>query len=232
MPIEPAAQPLALTTPDFNTYAFGWVIRDYRGHRIVMHEGLQEGAISATILVPGRHVGFIVMINSEDGEARWALCYHLLDHYLQLRPTDWIAAYTAARTQTWNESLRILDAAAADTPVASAKAPSLPLARYAGIYRDPWYGTVSVTMKAAGLQISFDHTPSMHGALEHVHDDTFRTRFVGRGVEDAYMTFTPNADHSIERAALRPISPLADFSFDYADLSLTPASSPGTSPGN
>jgi hypothetical protein len=67
----------------------------------------------------------------------------------------------------------------------------------------------------------------MRGALEHVHDDTFRTRFVGRGVEDAYMTFTLNADHTIERAALRPISPLADFSFDYADLSLTPDSSPG-----
>jgi hypothetical protein len=42
-------------------------------------------------------------------------------------------------------------------------------------------------------------------------------------VEDAYMTFSLNADHSIERASMRPISPLADFSFDYADLSLTPS---------
>jgi len=63
----------------------------------------------------------------------------------------------------------------------------------------------------------------MHGALEHVQGDTFRTRFVDRGVEDAYMTFSLNAAHSIERASMRPISPLADFSFDYADLSLTPA---------
>ena len=224
IPIEPAAPPLTLTTPGFNTYAFGWVIRDYRGHKIVMHEGLQEGAISATILVPDRHVGFIVMINSEDGEARWSLCYHLLDHYLKLPPTNWIGAYTAARAQTFAESLRTLDAAAAASPVASAEGPSLPLAQYARIYRDPWYGTVSVTANATGLQISFDHTPAMRGALEHVQGDTFRTRFVDRGVEDAYITFSLNSDHSVERATMRPISPLADFSFDYADLSLTPSS--------
>jgi CubicO group peptidase (beta-lactamase class C family) len=223
IPIEPTEPSLALTTSNFNTYGFGWVIRDYRGHKIVMHEGLQEGAISATILIPERHVGFIVMLNSEDGEARWAVCYHLLDHYLQLPPTDWIAAYTAARAQSWKEALRILDSTSAQPTPGSPTAPSLPLARYAGVYKDPWYGTVTVTADAATLAISFDHTPSMHGALEHVRGDTFRTRFSSRGLEDAYMTFKLNAGHSVASATLRPVSPLADFSFDFADLSLTPA---------
>ena len=62
-PVEPAPEPIAATTPDFYTYALGWVIRDYRGHRIVMHEGVLEGALSETILIPERHVAFIVMLN-------------------------------------------------------------------------------------------------------------------------------------------------------------------------
>ena len=41
------------------------------------------------------------------------------------------------------------------------------------------------------------------------------------GIEDAYMTFQV-ADGRAKKAAMRPVSPLADFSFDYADLNLSP----------
>jgi hypothetical protein len=66
----------------------------------------------------------------------------------------------------------------------------------------------------------------MEGALEHVRYDTFRTRFVDRRMEDAFVTFSLQSDGSIERAKMKAISPLADFSFDYHDLSLTPVASP------
>ena len=38
-PIDPVPPVLALTQPTFNTYGFGWEVRDYRGHRIVWHAG-------------------------------------------------------------------------------------------------------------------------------------------------------------------------------------------------
>ena len=99
---------------------------------------------------------------------------------------------------------------------------SLPIASYTGTYSDPWYGTVTVTDRGQGrLWITFDRTPGMEGQLEHVANDTFRTRFTDRGIEDAYMTFEV-ADGRVAKAAMRPVSPLADFSFDYVDLDFSP----------
>ena len=94
--------------------------------------------------------------------------------------------------------------------------------KYAGRYRDAWYGTVTIERDGEGLKISFDRTPSMKGKLEHVRYDTFRTRWTDRNVEDAYVTFALNADGSIERMRMKAISPLADFSYDYQDLMFVP----------
>lgn len=110
-----------------------------------------------------------------------------------------------------------------DTKAAGAKkGPSLDLPSYAGTYRDPWYGDVKIASVAGALQIDFTGSPGLQGALEHVRFDTFRTRFTDRRMEDAYVTFSVNADGAIDHAKLRAVSPLADFSCDYADLLLEP----------
>jgi hypothetical protein len=70
----------------------------------------------------------------------------------------------------------------------------------------------------------FDRTPGMEGALEHVADDTFRTRFTDRGIEDAYVKFEVR-NRRIEKVTMRAASPLADFSFDYHDLDFSPEAS-------
>ena len=90
------------------------------------------------------------------------------------------------------------------------------------VYRDPWYGTISIKEAGKGLAISFDRSPGMSGPLEPVRNDTFRTRWTDPLIEDAYVTFTLKPDGSIDRATMKAISPLADFSFDYQDLVLTP----------
>jgi len=85
---------------------------------------------------------------------------------------------------------------------------------------------VTVTDRGKGkLWITFDRTPGMEGELEHVANDTFRTRFTDRGIEDAYMTFEV-AGGRVTKASMRPVSPLADFSFDYTDLDFSPVVTP------
>ena len=64
-----------------------------------MHTGYVEGAKSATLMLPEKRIGMAVLLNSEDGAARWALVYRLLDHYLDLPPTDWIAPLLKARDE-------------------------------------------------------------------------------------------------------------------------------------
>jgi len=41
-------------------------------------------------------------------------------------------------------------------------------------------------------------------------------------VEDAFITFSLKPDGAIDHFTMVPVSPLADFSFDYQDLYCTP----------
>ena len=58
--------------------------------------------------------------------------------------------------------------------------------------------------------------------LEHWQYDTFVTRFEDKTIEPAYVTFGLDADGKVERVTMKPVSPLADFSYDYQDLLFTP----------
>jgi hypothetical protein len=62
----------------------------------------------------------------------------------------------------------------------------------------------------------------MAGPLEHVQYDTFRTRWTDRDIEDAYVTFALDPKGAVEAVKMAPVSPTADFSFDYQDLAFVP----------
>jgi hypothetical protein len=98
----------------------------------------------------------------------------------------------------------------------------LPLDRYAGTYADPWYGNIEVGARKGALTIDFKPTPRMAGTLEHWQYDTFVTRLDDKTIEPAYVTFSLDADGKVERITMKPVSPLADFSYDYQDLLFTP----------
>jgi CubicO group peptidase (beta-lactamase class C family) len=218
-PIADLPAPLKLTQPTFNTYALGWDVADYRGTHIVWHGGAVFGFLTAVVLIPERHVGFSIEINSEDGEIIRGLMYELLDHYLGLPRIDWVARYQAEKARQVAQGLQVLRArTASPAPVG----PSLPLAAYAGTYKDPWYGNIEVASTGGKLHIDFRSTPRMGGVLEHWQYDTFITRFDDKAIEPAYVTFSLDADGKVSRVTMKAASPLADFSYDYQDLLFTP----------
>src|SRR5947199_8754144 len=104
--------------------------------------------------------------------------------------------------------------------------PSLPLEKYAGVYNAACYGPITIRSESGGLVITFDHTPTMIGDLQHWQYNTFKAHWRDRTIEDAYITFALNPDGTIESAKMAAVSPLADFSFDYQDLLLKPAVTP------
>ena len=162
---------LALLKPDMQAYALGWFVEEYRGHRIVRHTGAVAGALASLYLIPEQNVGIAVTINSEDGAGMVSVVYHLLDHYLGLRPTDWIALLKKAQAENFAKAQAALKAPAKNKAPATGNS-ALPLAAYAGTYQDPWYGNITVREQSSGkLRISFDRTPGMEGALEPVGGD-------------------------------------------------------------
>jgi CubicO group peptidase (beta-lactamase class C family) len=221
LPIGDPPPPLAGLKANFADYALGWGLRDYHGRKLVGHTGGVGGFVSRVMLVPEENLGVVVLTNAEEDGAFDSILYHVLDHYFHLPPTDWIAGYKTLKDTEEKGAAETMNKAEGSRDANSK--PSLPLEKYAGVYKDAWYGPITIRMENGGLVISFDHTPTMIGDLQHWQHDTFKAHWRVRTIEDAFVTFSLNPDGTIDRAKMAAVSPLADFSFDYQDLLLRPA---------
>ena len=162
-----------------------------------------------------------MLTNQESGEAFQAVSLRVLDAFMDAPVTDWVAAYAEAH----QKALARADESWAKNVAARAKdsAPSLALVRYAGTYRDSWYGDVSIAEKLGKMVLRFGPTPLLTGEREHWQHDTFIVRWRERALNaDAFVSFSPTPDGAIDQAKMKAISPLTDFSFDFQDLLLNP----------
>ena len=200
-------------------YALGLGVRDYRGYILRQHTGGLPGYLSKVAMIPDLRLGVAVLTNQESGAAFDAIAYRVLDHFIGAKAPDYPALFQQI-VQKNRQQLRETEqkaAAARD----SAAGPSLPLTRYAGTYRDPWYGDVKVSEEKGGLAIRLTRTPSLVGDLLHWQHDTFLARWRDRELRaDAYATFWLNPDGSVNQLRLVPASESVDFSFDFQDLVL------------
>lgn len=218
-PTRKSPPPFDTLDPMFATYALGWTVNDYRGAKLVWHGGAVFGQLTAVVLVPDKDIGFSITVNSEEGELVRGLMYELLDHYLGHPAGGWPEKLAQQKQERIAAAVKALQAKQA---VPARIGPSLPVARYAGTYRDPWYGDIRVTQAAGGLSIDFTSTPRMTGRLEHFQYDTFVTRFDDKALEPAYVTFGLDAEGKVERVTMKAVNPLVDFSWDYQDLLFAP----------
>lgn len=220
VPINPYPAPITDITPQFSSYALGWNVQDYRGVKVVQHGGAVFGVLTFIVLVPERNLGISLQMNSEDVGVMRGLGYELLDHYLGFKPRDWVAAFETWNRQRLDGGLAALQAAG--NRVRKASRPSLPASGYAGSYADAWYGPIEIAERSGTLRIDFQQTPNMAGTLSHWQYDTFRTQWDDSAIEPAYVTFALDADGKVAHITLKPVSPLADFSYDYQDLMFLP----------
>ena len=221
IPIGDSPPELPALKTNFHGYALGFDIRDYRGHKAVMHTGGLPGYVSRVVMIPDLNVGVAVLTNQESGAAFDAIAFRILDHYLGAPAFDWIDAFrtVVARADAATAEAERRAATSRDT----ASKPSLALGKYAGTYRDAWYGDIFIAEDGGKLVMRFSHTPLLVGDLEHWQHDTFIARWRDRELRaDAYVTFALNPDGSIDQAKMRAVSPATDFSFDFQDLLLRP----------
>ena len=220
LPIDEPPKPLAALKTHFYDYGLGWFLSDYHGRKIVGHTGGVAGFVSMVRLIPEENLGIVVLTNAEQGGAFSSITYHIIDHYLNLPATDWTAAFKAAHDEQEQHAADVMKQQATSRAVNSK--PSLPLEKYEGVYKDPWYGPVTIRMEGGKLVFSLDHTPKAVSDLEPWQYDTFKAHWRDRTIEDAFLTFALKSDGTIDHFTMVPVSPLADFSFDYQDLYFTP----------
>lgn len=220
-PGKPPVPELAALQSNFAGYGEGWHLSDYQGHKLVHHTGGWPGFVSRVTMVPDENLGMIVLTNQEVGSAFQAVTYRILDAYLGAKKTDWTAAYAAYEKHklkksdtSWEKHEKARD---------KHSKPSLPLADYAGTYKDPWYGNVVISKPGKQLVIQFAHTKQLLGDMSPWQHDSFIIRWRDRALNaDAFATFTLDEDGNIRELRIKPISPRTDFSFDFQDLRLAP----------
>lgn len=184
IPLDSTARRL---NPDthLETYGMGWFLQDYHDRLLVRHSGSLDGMRTHVAMIPQEHLGVVVIANLNESDVPQAVAFHLLDRYLGVPDRDWSALLLADREkQRQRTAEREKKREAERVPDTH---PSLPLPRYAGIYRSQLYGDVVVEEGPAGLVVHFG--PHFVGDLEHWNYDTFRAAWRDRSQGKAFLTF-------------------------------------------
>ena len=169
-----------LTQPHFTAYGLGWFLQDYRGQFVAMHTGSMPGRTAIAGMIPDAKVGVYVFGNLDHAEFRHALMWKVLDMYTSAPARDWNAETLALYGA--REKSRVAKESEEDAKRNLNTRPSHALSAYAGTYRHPAWGDVTVALEDGALVMHVGPSPNNAGRLEHWHYDTFRAR-LGSGID-------------------------------------------------
>jgi CubicO group peptidase (beta-lactamase class C family) len=168
----------------FSSYGLGWATNTYRGHTVVHHGGGTAGFTAQVCLVPARRTGVVVLANLSGSQLPDIITNYILDCLLGLEPIDWSGRYQElvsqmeqARTKQ-DETLRLARRAGTS--------PTHSLQEYAGVYRHPAAGVLTIALKDQVLTGKYG---IIDLAITHHHYDTFEVKFA---VVGSAMTMLAN----------------------------------------
>jgi CubicO group peptidase (beta-lactamase class C family) len=169
----------------FAAYGLGWFLQDYRARKLVQHGGSIDGMTACVALMPEENLGLVILATRGGTLLPVALMYQVLDAYLRAPPRDWSARFL--KQVKADEATARADDKKTEERRVKGTAPSLPLARYVGTYKDALYGTVTVTREKEKLVATLG--PPLVADLEHWNYDTFRGTLRDRTLGKLFVTF-------------------------------------------
>jgi len=200
----------------FNAYGLGWFLSDVNGYKKVTHTGGLEGMVSEVTLIPELQLGIIVLTNQQSGYAFTAITSTILDSYLKLPKSDYVAEYSAY--EKLSVSGADLETEKIWSDVQSNKDTSK-LVNLTGIYEDPWLGSIEIIKKNNQFFFKSKRSPQLNGAIFQYKDDTFAIKWNNRHLNaDAFLIATKNEKGVYYQFKMSPISSRTDFSYDFQDL--------------
>ncbi|MSR61171.1 MAG: serine hydrolase [Planctomycetes bacterium] len=133
-------------------FALGWQRGSYRGHLELRHGGGYTGSASYVCFLPELGLGLAVLATG--GQGAGGLCQLVSrDVHERLLADDQVVDELPALLERARAARKADDkrrAAEAAAPAAVLQL-SLPLASYAGTYRNEWFGTLTIAARGAGL---------------------------------------------------------------------------------
>ena len=148
----------------FSTYGLGLELGDFAGKKVMSHSGGSNGFLSQVMFVPELQFGMVVLTNSEAHILFDALCYQVLESFLDLPYRNLSEIYFG----NYQDNIFARDSEIKSWKERTALKPetSLPLDRYAGKYNNIVYGDIEIKKENNRLTIYFPHHPKNSGTLE------------------------------------------------------------------
>ncbi|KAF9584340.1 hypothetical protein BGW38_006817 [Lunasporangiospora selenospora] len=165
------------------TYGLGWMIDDYKGHRMVSHAGANPGFRSHLALFPNEDLALIMLSNKDINEIVSLLALYLADYILDLSKTeDWLFKYLVETDRRYYNNRTPTSLEAFFPPQIKNKPPTRRLEDFAGEYTHSYGPAISFTLKGKGAKASLAFKLTAYeGTLEHYHYDSFRLRLIHAG---------------------------------------------------
>ncbi len=190
----------------------GWRISNVDGQMTVWHTGDLSGMYSGVMLLPFRKSGFVILIDTNAQNARSVLTELLLKHFTAPGKGRSMASYADELAR--DDKARRL----ARVPDTSSRRPATPreMAAQLGVWRDPWFGAVSICARKGKVRVVSAMSPTLSGQVMRVGH-----RYLvhwDHGDAEAWLRFPADGKGTLHMAK---VDPNADFSYDYKDLALT-----------
>ncbi len=205
---------------NFKTYGLGWQLTDVNGHLQVSHTGGLDGIVTQSIMIPDLQLGIIVLTNQQSGAAFYAISNTIKDSYLGLPYFDHLANLSKDRKAREDNADKITDEVW-ETVAKNAKDKTnkRDMKKYAGTYKDNWFGEVILTEKKGRLFFTSVRSPRLTGEVFHYKNENFVVKWNIRSFHaDAHLFFDLDTNGNPIHLKMKAISPLTDFSYDFHDL--------------
>lgn len=204
---------------NFSGYGLGWFISDEMGHKVVTHTGGLLGMVTQFTLIPDLHLGIIVFTNQQSGAAFRSITNSIKDAYFGIKGKDRIAQYNANVQAGLKSANAIIEKIWKDINTASANAGSIDLKKYTGVFQDPWFGKIEITLNDGKLYFQAMKSPKLQGSMSYYKGNTFVVKWEDRSLDaDAFVNYALDFNGDPSKIKMEAISPLTDFSFDFQDL--------------
>lgn len=191
-------------------YGFGLMCEHYRGDRTVLHTGSLPGWGTLMLMMPAHRIGVVVLTNRDPGPVREMIAYAVFDQLRGHAPIDWLSIFATRRRQALADEAA--EAQCRKVERLSAPALNRPLGEFAGRYRHPAYGEISIVHDGEALRWQWR---GVGGTLAYRADGAFDMRENGEARYPSGLRLRFERDrHGAITSLTSPLEPaVADIRF-------------------
>lgn len=154
---------------NFTTYALGWQIYDYQGHRVIEHGGGANGFVTKTKIIPSLNIGIIVYTNSDANSLYDLLANQIIEAYLNLNYRNLSQKVFEMSEPSRTSELKTISAY--EDTIKQKNKPVFDLDLLIGKYKNDFYGEIEIKKVKNKYLVYFEHHPRNIATLEYLKEN-------------------------------------------------------------